>query len=209
MIRESKFGKSRLVPVLPDTLAALDDYIATRDRLRPDRPRRGCSCRSRGTELIYPVVQQVFRKLCATGRHRARRATSAADPRSAPHLRGHRAHRLVSAPARTSKPGCRRCRPISATATRVPRTGICPPPPSCWPSPPASSNRSRCGGQPMSLIAPTLQSFFTDRLVKQRQVSARTIAVLPRLAATARHVRAPPHRQAAVHASTGPTSTPR
>jgi site-specific recombinase XerC len=28
----------------------------------------------------------------------------------------------------------------------------------------------------MSLIAPTLQTFFTDRLTRQRQVSPRTIA---------------------------------
>jgi integrase len=68
LIRESKFGKSRLVPVLPDTLAALDDYVATRDRLRPDRVTAHLFVSVRGTELIYPVVQQVFRKLCATGR---------------------------------------------------------------------------------------------------------------------------------------------
>lgn len=68
VIRESKFGKSRLVPVLPDTLAALDNYIHTRDRLRPDRATTRVFVSMRGTELIYPVVQQVFRTLCATGR---------------------------------------------------------------------------------------------------------------------------------------------
>jgi integrase/recombinase XerD len=68
VIRESKFGKSRLVPVLPDTLAALDDYLHTRDRLRPARTTIRLFVSVRGTELIYPVVQQVFRKLCAAGR---------------------------------------------------------------------------------------------------------------------------------------------
>ncbi len=68
VIRQSKFGKSRLVPVLPDTLAALDDYIAARDALRPDRATTRIFVSMRGTELIYPVVQQVFRKLCASGR---------------------------------------------------------------------------------------------------------------------------------------------
>ena len=68
VIRQSKFGKSRLVPVLPDTLAALDDYTAICDRLRPDRVTTRIFVSLRGTELIYPVVQQVFRKLCATGR---------------------------------------------------------------------------------------------------------------------------------------------
>ena len=33
------------------------------------------------------------------------------------------------------------------------------------------------GGPVMTLIAPTLQAFFTDRLAKQRQASPRTIAV--------------------------------
>jgi integrase len=68
VIRQSKFGKSRLVPILADTLAALDDYIVTRDRLRSDRSTTRLFVSVRGTELIYPVVQQVFRNLCATGR---------------------------------------------------------------------------------------------------------------------------------------------
>lgn len=67
VIRESKFGKSRLVPVLPDTRAALADYLHTRDRLRPSRTTTRLFVSVRGTELIYPVVQQVFRHLCATG----------------------------------------------------------------------------------------------------------------------------------------------
>ena len=67
-IRMSKFGKSRQVPVLPSTLAALVSYAGVRDRL--------CSCpvtpsffvSVRGTRMSYPVVQQVFRRLCdATG----------------------------------------------------------------------------------------------------------------------------------------------
>src|SRR5205823_8254993 len=32
------------------------------------------------------------------------------------------------------------------------------------------------GDQPMSLVAPTLQSFFTDRLAKQLRASPRTVA---------------------------------
>ena len=36
--------------------------------------------------------------------------------------------------------------------------------------------RSQIGGQVMTLIAPTLQLFFTDRLAQQRQASPRTIA---------------------------------
>ncbi len=65
MIRQSKFGKSRLVPVRTDTITALDDYIINRDRLlRVERATTRVFVSSRGGPLIYPVVQQVFRDLC-------------------------------------------------------------------------------------------------------------------------------------------------
>jgi integrase len=65
VIRQSKFGKSRLVPVRPDTIAALDGYLANRDRLlRVERATTRVFVSSRGGPLIYPVVQQVFRDLC-------------------------------------------------------------------------------------------------------------------------------------------------
>lgn len=65
VIRQSKFGKSRLVPVHGDTIAALDDYLTARDRLlRVERTTSGVFVSSRGGPLIYPVVQEVFRNLC-------------------------------------------------------------------------------------------------------------------------------------------------
>lgn len=65
VIRESKFGKSRLVPVHADTITALDDYVTNRDRLlRVERTTSRVFVSSRGGPLIYPVVQQVFRDLC-------------------------------------------------------------------------------------------------------------------------------------------------
>lgn len=68
LIRESKFKKTRQVPVSASTLAALDRYAGVRDRLcsRPAPPSFFVSMR--GTRLIYPVVQQVFRRLCDTAR---------------------------------------------------------------------------------------------------------------------------------------------
>src|SRR5258708_18241152 len=39
----------------------------------------------------------------------------------------------------TSHPGCRCCRPTSATPTRPAPTGTCTPPPNCSPRPPAGS----------------------------------------------------------------------
>jgi integrase len=65
VIRQSKFGKSRLVPVEPETINALDDYITARDRLlRVERTTTRLFVSSRGGPLIYPVVQEVFRHLC-------------------------------------------------------------------------------------------------------------------------------------------------
>jgi integrase len=62
-IRESKFGKSRFVPVLPSTLAALGRYAQDRDRLLPNPATPSFFVSVRGTRLIYPVVQQVFQRL--------------------------------------------------------------------------------------------------------------------------------------------------
>jgi integrase/recombinase XerD len=66
LIRESKFGKSRHVPVLACTLAALERYAQVRDQLctQPVTPSFFVSIRA--TRLIYPVVQQVFRRLSDT-----------------------------------------------------------------------------------------------------------------------------------------------
>jgi integrase/recombinase XerD len=64
MIRESKFGKSRKVPVLPCTLAALQRCAEVRDALCEKPATRSFFVSVRGTRLIYPVVQQVFRRLC-------------------------------------------------------------------------------------------------------------------------------------------------
>jgi integrase len=62
-IRESKFGKSRFVPVLPSTMAALDQYAQIRDQLTARPTTASFFVSVRGTRLIYPVVQQVFHRL--------------------------------------------------------------------------------------------------------------------------------------------------
>ncbi len=65
VVRESKFGKSRLVPVQHDTIARVDDYLSARDRLlRVERTTSRVFVSCRGRPLIYPVVQQVFRHMC-------------------------------------------------------------------------------------------------------------------------------------------------
>jgi integrase/recombinase XerD len=64
LIRESKFGKSRLVPVHASTLETLDRYSKVRDRLclRPTTTSFFVSVR--GNAMIYQTVQEVFRRLC-------------------------------------------------------------------------------------------------------------------------------------------------
>jgi integrase len=64
-IRQSKFGKSRLVPVQPSTLDSLRIYA---DRRREFRPRRGTESffvSLTGKRLIYVSVHEVFRELRA------------------------------------------------------------------------------------------------------------------------------------------------
>jgi integrase/recombinase XerD len=75
MIRESKFGKSRQVPVLACTVAALDRYAQLRDRLCPHPATPSFFVSIRGTRMIYPVVQQIFRSLCDTAGVGANAAT--------------------------------------------------------------------------------------------------------------------------------------
>jgi integrase/recombinase XerD len=63
-IRESKFGKSRLVPLHPSTLDALEHYDHIRQRLCPE-PRTGSLFVSlHGTRVIYESVWPVHRMLC-------------------------------------------------------------------------------------------------------------------------------------------------
>jgi integrase/recombinase XerD len=63
LIRESKFGKSRLVPLHASSMAALRNYAGLRDqlKLRPDEPSFFTSLARK--RLLYAVVSQTFRQL--------------------------------------------------------------------------------------------------------------------------------------------------
>lgn len=65
VVRESKFGKTRLVPVASSTLDALAAYTATRDRL-VERRVPALFVSVRGNRTIYACVQETFRRLCDT-----------------------------------------------------------------------------------------------------------------------------------------------
>jgi len=63
-VRESKFGKSRQVPLQPSVLHALQSYAIRREELCP-RPRSESFFVSlRGTRVIYACVWPTFRMLC-------------------------------------------------------------------------------------------------------------------------------------------------
>jgi integrase/recombinase XerD len=64
LVRQSKFGKSRQLPLQPTTIEALHEYVWRRDELCP-RPSSDSFFRSlRGTRIIYECVQPTFRMLC-------------------------------------------------------------------------------------------------------------------------------------------------
>jgi integrase len=78
IVRETKFGKSRLVPLHVTTTAALAAYIRARDQLVPRPKSDHFFLSDQGKGLPYSTVRTVFRKLCdrlqipATGRRRPR-----------------------------------------------------------------------------------------------------------------------------------------
>ncbi len=63
-IRQTKFGKSRFVPLHATTQAALLEYARRRDRLVPALQCENYFVSDRGLELPYSTVRTVFRKLC-------------------------------------------------------------------------------------------------------------------------------------------------
>jgi integrase len=63
-IRESKFGKSRLVPLHPTAADALERYDHTRQHLLPDPATDSLFVSLTGTRIIYASVWPTHRRLC-------------------------------------------------------------------------------------------------------------------------------------------------
>jgi len=63
-IRESKFGKSRLVPLQASAVDALERYDHTRQQLLPDPSSNSLFVSLRGTRVIYECVWPTHRMLC-------------------------------------------------------------------------------------------------------------------------------------------------
>jgi integrase len=74
VVRDSKFGKSRELPLHPSTIRALHDYLRLRDRLQPPPSVPALFISPAGTRLLYCNVHATFRQL---------RSRAGLQPRSA------------------------------------------------------------------------------------------------------------------------------
>jgi len=63
VVRDSKFGKSRQLPLHPTTITALRQYLATRDTLKPKPPTTALLIGTWGGRLHRDVVESTFRLL--------------------------------------------------------------------------------------------------------------------------------------------------
>jgi integrase len=64
LVRNSKFGKSRELPLHPTTLDALRSYARVRDRLLPRLATKSFFVSLAGTRLLDHLVHRIFRRLC-------------------------------------------------------------------------------------------------------------------------------------------------
>ena len=175
LIRESKFGKSRLVPLHPSAMKALAEHADLRDTLQPRPMEPSFFVSLTRKRLSYAVVCHTFRQLvddAGVG------AGAPSKPRLHDLRHTSRSARCWSgtAAARTSGPRL----PVAVDLPGPSRTGVdllvslgCPGAAGAGRGP---AGHRMVGGPVMTLIAPTLQLFFTDRLAQQRQASPRTIA---------------------------------
>jgi integrase len=82
-IRQTKFGKSRFVPINESTCVALAEYVERRNELCPRRPTDRFLVSERGTPLQGSAVRRTFAKVsCGIGlRAAARGRRSGRGPR--------------------------------------------------------------------------------------------------------------------------------
>lgn len=67
-VADTKFGKTRLVPLHPTTVAVLDDYARLRDEILGQVPTDALFVSLAGTRLIYKNVAFVFHRLVGKAR---------------------------------------------------------------------------------------------------------------------------------------------
>lgn len=74
-VRQSKFGKSRLLPLHPTVVDALDGYLRLRDRLHPHPSTAAVFISPAGTRLLYCNVHATWKLLAASAGLQARSAS--------------------------------------------------------------------------------------------------------------------------------------
>ena len=137
-IRQSKFRKSRLVPLAPSVLEALERYAHLRDRERPAAAGESFFVSLRGTRVIHACVWKTFAS-CATVPGSA--PAAACGPRSTTSdTASLSACSSIGIAMRSTfsraSPGSQ---PTSGIAIRSRATGTCPPRRSCSRTPPTCS----------------------------------------------------------------------
>jgi integrase len=68
LVRESKFGKSRYVPLRQSALTAMESLLSQRDEYRPRAGNHSVFISLTGNRIIYESVHPVFRELCDNAR---------------------------------------------------------------------------------------------------------------------------------------------
>jgi site-specific recombinase XerD len=174
-VRNAKFGKSRELPLHPTTTSALTRYLRRRDRPRPVGATEALLLSSVGTRVLVADVQTSFRAL---------RARAGILPRSAacrPRLHDMRhsfaVNTLLDAYRTDGDPASR----VAALSTYL---GHVNPGKTYWylhAAPELLELAGRTPGAPprrpaMSALASSLQAWFTDRLIRERNASPHTIA---------------------------------
>ena len=174
-VRDTKFGKSRQVPLHASTVDALRGLRVQRDRLCP-RP-------------TTASVLRLHRRRPAASRHRpadgfrlsAEAGLSAIARGCRPRMHDLRHSFAVRTllgwyrDGATCRPACRCCRPTSVTSTPAATYWYLSAAPELL-----HAGRGPAGatvGEPVvTALAPILQAFFTDRLIAQRRASPHTVA---------------------------------
>ena len=116
VVEHGKFGKSRALPLHASTVAALGEYLATRDRLHPKPKAPSLFISTVGTRLLYENVHLKFQRCVRMAGLRPRSANAGrASPIFATVLLSER-FLTGTANVLTCRPGCRCCPPTWVTS---------------------------------------------------------------------------------------------
>lgn len=183
-IRETKFGKSRLVPIAATTRLALAHYAARRDALCPHPQTPAFLLSERGRRLAGSSVRRMFVRLSravglrpANGSPRAGRGPRAAAAGLSPLVRHRPAGGMVprrgGCHARAAE-ACDVCRPHRSWPHLLVHRGRAGTADVGHRTPKRACGYGRCTMSPTTFPA-LLQQFFTERLLGSQGASPHTV----------------------------------